>query len=99
VLIVFALAAVLLNVRTSAQGGGRAPDIAGEWRLHRVSRTCISRSVITKKASAGSRSLSTSGRDSFRWIDVAPYFDRVRSDPRFAALVARLKLPDSPPGR
>ena len=34
-----------------------------------------------------------------RWIDVAPYFDRVRSDPRFAALVARLKLPDSQTGR
>jgi eukaryotic-like serine/threonine-protein kinase len=34
-----------------------------------------------------------------RWINVAPYFDRVRSDPRFAALVARLKLPDSPTGR
>jgi hypothetical protein len=39
------------------------------------------------------------GQGFVRWIDVAPYFDRVRSDPRFAALVARLKLPDSPPGR
>ena len=34
-----------------------------------------------------------------RWINVAPYFDRVRSDPRFAPLVARLKLPDSQTGR
>jgi len=33
-LLLVALAAALLNVRTSAQGGGgRAPDIAGEWRL------------------------------------------------------------------
>ena len=33
-LLLVALAAALLNVRTSAQGGGaRPPDIAGEWRL------------------------------------------------------------------
>ena len=33
-LLFVALAAALLNVRTSAQGGGaRPPDIAGEWRL------------------------------------------------------------------
>src|SRR5688572_5181820 len=33
-LILVTLAATILNVRTSAQGGGgRAPDIAGEWRL------------------------------------------------------------------
>jgi serine/threonine protein kinase/Tfp pilus assembly protein PilF len=29
-----------------------------------------------------------------RWINVSPQFDRLRSDPRFDALVARLKLPD-----
>jgi tetratricopeptide (TPR) repeat protein len=28
-----------------------------------------------------------------RFLKVAPFYDRVRSDPRFAALVARLKLP------
>ena len=33
-LLFVALVAATLNVRTSAQGGGgRAPDIAGEWRL------------------------------------------------------------------
>ncbi len=34
-----------------------------------------------------------------RWMNVVPGNDRVRSDPRFVALVARLKLPDSPTGR
>jgi serine/threonine-protein kinase len=34
-----------------------------------------------------------------RWLNVSPQYDRVRSDPRFAALVARLKLPGSPAGR
>ena len=34
-----------------------------------------------------------------RWMNVSPQFDSVRSDPRFAALVARLKLPGSPAGR
>src|ERR671924_656580 len=32
-LLFVALAAATLNVRTSAQGGGRPPDLAGEWRL------------------------------------------------------------------
>ena len=34
-----------------------------------------------------------------RWINVSPQFDRIRSDPRFSALVARLKLPTSPASR
>jgi hypothetical protein len=28
-----------------------------------------------------------------RWLNVWPLYDEVRSDPRFAPLVARLKLP------
>lgn len=28
-----------------------------------------------------------------RWLNVSPFYDEVRSDPRFAPLVARLKLP------
>ena len=30
-----------------------------------------------------------------RWMNVSPQYDRFRSDPRFKALVARLKLPAS----
>jgi hypothetical protein len=28
-----------------------------------------------------------------RWLNVSPSYDQLRSDPRFAPLVARLKLP------
>ncbi len=28
-----------------------------------------------------------------RWLNVMPLYDKVRADPRFAPLVARLKLP------
>jgi serine/threonine-protein kinase len=31
-----------------------------------------------------------------RWLNVWPFYDNVRSDPRFVSLVTRLKLPDSP---
>jgi hypothetical protein len=31
------------------------------------------------------------------WTNVQPELDGVRSDPRFKALVARLKLPDQTP--
>jgi hypothetical protein len=34
-----------------------------------------------------------------RWMNVSPQFDRLRSDPRFNPLVARLKLPASQTGR
>ena len=34
-----------------------------------------------------------------RWLNVWPFYDDVRSDPRFAALVARLKLPEPPTRR
>lgn len=34
-----------------------------------------------------------------RWMNVSPQYDQFRSDPRFVALVARLKLPGSPTGR
>ena len=34
-----------------------------------------------------------------RWLNVSPQYDGVRSDPRFAAVVARLKLPASPSSR
>ena len=34
-----------------------------------------------------------------RWMNVSPQYVRFRSDPRFVALVARLKLPQSPTNR
>lgn len=34
-----------------------------------------------------------------RWMNVSPQYDKFRSDPRFVAQVARLKLPASPAGR
>jgi serine/threonine protein kinase/tetratricopeptide (TPR) repeat protein len=34
-----------------------------------------------------------------RWMNVSPQYDKFRSDPRFVALVARLKLPDSSASR
>ena len=34
-----------------------------------------------------------------RWMNVSPQYDKVRSDPRFERLVARLNLPASPARR